>query len=366
MTDILDIFLVGIPGLEAELAAEAEELGFGPVRFIAGGVELRGSWQDVWRANLMLRGASRVLVRIGTFAAPSLRDLEAGARRFPWLDFLAPREAVRLDVTCRKSRVAHAGAAAQKVERALRSAQIFVSPEAAVSLKLRIERDMCTVSVDSSGAPLHKRGNKVAVGKAPLRETIAALMLRRCGYVAGETLIDPFCGSGTLPIEAAEITAGLAPGRARSFAFERLPSFNGALWAKMRSEVRGDGGQVATILGFDRDAGAISSARKNAARAGVACSFEQQAVSDLARPVGDPGLVICNPPYGARIGNPRALTAVYAALGDRLRADFRGWRCAVLTSERSLAHATGLPFLETGAPIAHGGLKVWLFSTDPL
>ncbi|MEM1234256.1 MAG: class I SAM-dependent RNA methyltransferase [Pseudomonadota bacterium] len=366
MTDTLDIFLVGIPGLEAELAAEAEELAFGPVRAIAGGVELRGSWQDVWRANLMLRGASRVLVRIGSFAASSLRDLEAGARRFPWLDFLAAREAVRLDVTCRKSRVNHAGAAAQKIERALRGAQIFVSPEAAITLKLRIEHDICTVSIDSSGAPLHKRGHKVAIGKAPLRETMAALMLRRCSYAAGEPLVDPFCGSGTLPIEAAEITAGLAPGRARGFAFERLPSFNAAIWAKITSEVQSDTRRLARVLGSDRDARSIDNARKNAKRAGVACSFECHPVSTLTRPLEEPGLVICNPPYGTRIGNPRTLLALYATLGERLRADFSGWRAAVLTSERPLAQATGLPFLETGAPIAHGGLKVWLFRTGPL
>ncbi|MEM1374505.1 MAG: class I SAM-dependent RNA methyltransferase [Pseudomonadota bacterium] len=366
MTDDLDIFLAGIPGLEAELAAEARELGFAPATAVAGGVELRGSWQDVWRANLWLRGASRVLVRVGAFAAPSLRELETAARAFRWLDVLAPREPVRLDVTCRKSRVAHAGAAAQKVERALRSSQIFVSPDAAVTLKLRIERDTCTVSIDSSGAPLHKRGHKVAVGKAPLRETMAALLLRRCGYTAGEALIDPFCGSGTLPIEAAEITAGLAPGRARSFAFERLPSFNAALWAQTQSEDRRAAGQGAVIQGSDRDAGAVANARQNAERAGVDCLFEEKAVSDLTRPKGEPGLVICNPPYGARIGNPRALMAPYAALGERLRRDFSGWRVAILTSERPLAHATGLQFEKTGAPIAHGGLKVWLFRTKPL
>ena len=216
MTQPLTIFIVGIPGLEDELAQEVQELGFASPRQVPGGVETQGDWPEVWRANLWLRGASRVLVRLGQFPAASLRDLESQARRFRWLDHLAPREPVRLDIVCRKSRIAHAGAAAQKLERALRAAQIYVSPQAEVTLKIRIEKDQCLISVDSSGAPLHKRGHKAAVSKAPLRETMAALMLRRCGYQIGEPLIDPFCGSGTFPIEAAEIAAGLAPGRSRN------------------------------------------------------------------------------------------------------------------------------------------------------
>ncbi|MEM9855526.1 MAG: hypothetical protein AAF841_13925, partial [Pseudomonadota bacterium] len=247
--------------------------------------------------------------------------------------------------------------------RALRGASIPVSAQAALTLKIRIEKDICRVSVDSSGAPLHKRGYKTATGKAPLRETMAALFLRACDYRPGEPVIDPTCGSGTIPIEAAEIAAGFAPGRNRSFAFERLPSFNPARFSRPS---QGPDAHQAPIFGYDRDDGAIRAARKNAKAAGVACYFERRALSDLAPPRAEPGLVLCNPPYGARIGDAKALVGLYATLGEALKTRFKGWRVGIVTSEARLAQATGLPFEPKGAPIDHGGLKVWLFRTGPL
>ncbi|MEL6689052.1 MAG: class I SAM-dependent RNA methyltransferase [Pseudomonadota bacterium] len=360
----LDIFLVGLPGLEDALTAEAVERGFTGAKQVRGGVEVTGDWAEVWRANRELRGASRVLVRLGSFKAKGLGQLEAEARTFRWLDHLAPREPVRLDITCRKSRVNHAGAAAQKIERALRSAQIPVVPTADLTLKIRIDHDLCGISADTSGAPLHKRGHKEAVSKAPLRETMAALFLRRCGWTPGMTVVDPFCGSGTIPIEAAEISAGLIPGRSRSFAFETLPSFNPAQYSMLGNTLGTP--TPGRFIGYDKDQGAIRSATQNAARAGVDCDFACQPVAELTVPEGPPGLVLCNPPYGARIGSPKALTGLYETLGARLKDGFKGWKVGVVTSEESLARATGLPFGAKGPPIAHGGLKVWLFQTKPL
>ncbi|MEM8591207.1 MAG: class I SAM-dependent RNA methyltransferase [Pseudomonadota bacterium] len=364
MTAKLDIFLAAIPGLEEALAEEASELGFSPSLPVRGGVEVEGSWEEVWRANLWLRGASRVLVRLGSFRASNLGELERRARDFAWSRHLTAREPVRLDITCRKSRIAHAGAAAQKLERALRGAASPVAQNAAVTLKIRIDHDRCTISVDTSGEPLHKRGTKVAVGKAPLRETMAALFLRQCGYQPGEPVVDPTCGSGTLLLEAAEIAAGLAPGRHRSFAFAKLASFNPGSWALVH---RGAGKEPAPVFfGYDRDDGAIKNARANAERAGIPGHFERRSISELSPPTSEPGLVICNPPYGARIGNPKALHALYRTLGERLRADFSGWRVGIVTSDEALARATGLKFASKGPPIAHGGLKVWLFQAGPL
>ncbi|MEL6914738.1 MAG: class I SAM-dependent RNA methyltransferase [Pseudomonadota bacterium] len=362
MSEPLHLFFVCIPGLEDALQEEVTELGFGPASRVHGGVEIRGSWEDAWRANLWLRGATRVLVRLGSFPARTLSDLERRGAAFPWARYLAPREPVRLDVTCRKSKIAHAGAAAAKLERALRVAHIPVAAQAAVTLKIRIERDACHVSVDTSGEGLHKRGHKEAVGKAPLRETMAALILRQAGYMPGEPLVDPFCGSGTIPLEAADIASGRAPGRARRFAFERLPSFNAA---RFRLLPRERAGVAARCFGYDRDAGAIRNAVANAARAGLDCTFAAQPVGALEPPTDRPGLVICNPPYGTRIGEVKALHALYATLGERLGA-FEGWRVAILTSEAGLARATGLDFAPEGAAIAHGGLKVWLFQAGPL
>ena len=214
---------------------------------------------------------------------------------------------------------------------------------------------------------MHKRGHKTAVGKAPMRETLAAMFLRQCGYQGDEPVLDPMCGSGTFVIEAAEIAMGLHPGRGRSFAFERLPGFDPAVWASLKS-----GGAQTTpdlrFYGSDRDAGAIRMSTANAERAGVEgiTTFTPQAVSDLTRPDGPPGLVMVNPPYGARIGNKKLLYAIHGTLGQVLQERFSGWRVGIVTNEGGLARATGLPFLPPGPPIPHGGLKVKLYQTAPL
>jgi putative N6-adenine-specific DNA methylase len=235
-------------------------------------------------------------------------------------------------------------------------------------VKVRIDDNTCIFSVDTSGEGLHKRGHKVAVGKAPMRETLAALMLRACGYDGQEPVLDPMCGSGTFVIEAAEIARGLAPGRGRPFAFERLANFDADVWQALKAQLPAPRHSELRHHGSDRNAGAVEMATQNAERAGVSdlCRFGHAAVSDLERPEGPTGLVIVNPPYGARIGNKKQLYAVYGALGEVLKTRFSGWRVGLVTSDTQLARATGLPFLPLGAPIAHGGLKVRLFRTDPL
>jgi len=366
----LEIFLVAQPGLEPVLADEARAAGFDRPRAVPGGVVTRGGWPEVWRANLELRGAGRVLVRIGSFMALHLAQLDKRARRFPWADVLRPDIPVRVEATCRKSRIYHAGAAAQRIERAIaEELGAPLSPDADLVVKVRIEDDRVTLSIDTSGEALHKRGHKQAVGKAPLRETLAALFLRACDYRPGEALVDPMCGSGTFVIEAAEIAAGLVPGRSRGFAFERLASFDPGAWQSLRDARRPAAApQVGALHGYDRDSGAVAASQANAARAGVAplVAFARQPVADLTPPEGPPGLVMVNPPYGARIGNKKLLFGLYGALGQVLAERFSGWRIGLVTSEASLARATGLPFDPPGPPVAHGGLKVTLWRTGPL
>ncbi|WP_347267847.1 class I SAM-dependent RNA methyltransferase [Paracoccus sp. (in: a-proteobacteria)] len=365
----MEIFLVATPGLEAPLAEEARALGF-DARIQPGGVTFAGGWPDVWRANLQIRGATKVLARIGAFRALHPGQLDKRARRFPWADWLRPDVPLRLEATSRKSRIYHAGAITQRFEAAIRdSLGAPVAEDAAVVLKIRLEDDLCTISLDSSGESLHRRGHKQAVGKAPMRETMAAMFLRLCGYDGSGPVLDPMCGSGTFVIEAAEIAAGLNPGRLRSFAFEHLAQFDAAAWAAMRAAANGPPAPVPLrFLGSDRDAGAIRMSRENAARAGLQhwTAFDNRAIADLIRPEGPPGLVIVNPPYGARIGNKGPLYALHAALGEVLRARFRGWRVGIVTSEGQLARATGLPLSEPGPYVAHGGLKVRLYQTGPL
>lgn len=363
-----EIFLMSPPGLEAELRAEAQERGFKAARTIIGGVAVSGGWPEVWRANLELRGCGRVLARIGSFRAMHLAQLDKRARKFPWGQFLRTDVPVHVEASCTRSRIYHSEATAQRIARAItEELGAPLKPDAALVVKARIEDDLCTISIDTSGESLHKRGHKEAVGKAPMRETLASLFLRRCGFDGREPVVDPMCGSGTFVIEAAERAAGLNPGRSRHFAFEQLVTFDAAAWETMRGA-----GSIITpqvkFFGSDRDAGAVRMAEENAARAGVSSFtvFRQQSVSDLVPPEGPTGLVIVNPPYGTRIGDKKPLYALYGALGQTLLQRFAGWRVGIITTEASLARATGLPFLPPAPPVLHGGLKVTLFQSAKL
>tara|TARA_R100001369_G_scaffold35352_1_gene60575 strand:- start:8104 stop:9216 length:1113 start_codon:yes stop_codon:yes gene_type:complete len=362
-----DIFIVATPGLEDMLLAEVTEKGFANPVTTPGGITVQGGWPEVWRANLQLRGASRVLARIGSFMAFHLAQLDKRARKFPWGDVLRADVPLRVQVTTKASKIYHAGAATQRIETALReSLGVTISPEAALVLKVRIDDNVVTISLDTSGESLHKRGHKEAVGKAPMRENLAYLMLRQAGYTGTETVVDPMCGSGTFVIEAAEIAMGLNPGRSRHFAFEDLASFDADQWAAMR-----DNTATSTPLRFygsDRDAGAVRMSGMNAERAGVseAVQFENHAAGELTPPDGPPGLIMVNPPYGGRIGNKKLLYPLYGTLGQTLLTRFKGWRVGLVTSEPPLAKATGLPWKPQGPAIAHGGMKVWLYQTPPL
>jgi putative N6-adenine-specific DNA methylase len=365
-----EIFLATAPGLEEVLCAEVRSKGFNSARTVPGGVMVKGGWPEVWRANLWVRGAGRVLAVLASFRVLHLDELKTRARKVPWGEVLRGDVPFRVEATCTKSRVYHSGAAAERVEAAIREALgAPCSPEAPVLVRARIAHDLCTLAVDTSGEPLHKRGAKAVVGEAPMRETMASLFLRQCGFDGSEPVLDPMCGSGTFVIEAAEIALRLNPGRARHFAFEQLATFDASAWTRMRDAAsRRTLPAEVGFYGSDRDANAIAMARANAERAGVAAltEFRQCAVSEVAAPEGPPGLVIVNPPYGARLGDRKQLLPLYRALGQSLRARFPGWRVGLVTSEPTLARATGLPLLPPAAPVPHGGLRVTLFQTAAL
>ncbi len=363
-----EILLVGTPGLEPELLAEAKQLKFVNARQIIGGVTIEGDWSDVWRANLQVRGCARVLARIGSFHVGHLAQLDKLAHAFNWKKHLRHDVPVSVEATCKKSKIYHSGAATERIEKAIKDVVgTTIEKDATLAIKARIEKDLCTISIDTSGEMLHKRGHKEAVAKAPMRETLASLMLRRCGFDGHEPLLDPMCGSGTFVIEASEIAMGLMPGRSRSFAFEALRSFDPLAWEELKLNNPPNNSSL-KFYGSDRDAGAIKAAIANAERAGVQAhtSFTQKPISDLHRPEGPPGLVIVNPPYGLRIGDKKPLFALYDTLGQVLLQRFKGWRIGLVTADTSLAKATNLPFLVAEKPILHGGLSVHLFRTKPL
>lgn len=357
-----EIYLVATPGLEAPLCEEARAAGFG-AKVVEGGVAFTGLWPDVWRANLELRGATRVLARIGSFRAMHLAQLDKRARKVDWAAVLRPDVPVKVEASCKRSRIYHAGAASQRVAKAIaEELGAPIAEDAEVRVMVRIEDDLVTISLDTTGESLHKRGFKEGVAKAPMRETMAAMFLAQCGFDGSQAVLDPMCGSGTFVIEAAEIALGLKPGRERSFAFEQLAGFDPKAWAALR--VPGPANTPTTrFFGSDRDAGAIRMANENAERAGVTdiVRFEQNSIETLEPPEDPPGLIIINPPYGTRIGNKAPLLGLYRTMGNVIRAKFPGWSVGIITTDKELAKATGLGLELVEPTVLHGGLRVGLW-----
>lgn len=374
------MFATTHPGLEGVLATELTALGAAGLAPEPGGVAFEGHATLLTRANLELRTAGRVTLRIGSFHAGAFHELERHAQKIPWERFLAPGVAAHFRVTAKKSKLYHERAIVERLAAAVgaRCADVAIVASRGEAgddeqagdrpvqrFIVRLHRDECLISADTSGSLLHRRGYRTAVAKAPLRETLAAGLLLLAGYDGTIPLVDPLCGSGTLPIEAAMIARRIAPGLERSFAFERWPDADLPATERHRSELR-EAMLVqapAAIVGADRDAGAIVAARANAERAGVAIDIEwrEAAVSSLMLPE-DRGLIVTNPPYGARIGDRAALRNLYAQFGNVLRQRAAGWQVALLSADRMLEGQTRLPWREAAAT-ENGGLRVRALTT---
>jgi putative N6-adenine-specific DNA methylase len=396
------LFAVCAPGLEPFTAWELDQLGlsgshssFQPRNFLAdkgsdddrrvlrfasgwmgeelqsGGIEFQGSLHDIYRTNLYLRTASRVLVRLGEFYASAFPELRRKAGRLFWENYLSPERPISLRVTCKKSHLYHEAAVAERVEGAIADRLGKPLPvqrhredpgtDPPQLIVVRLMGNLCTISMDSSGALLHRRGYRFATTKAPLRETLAAGMVMASGWDTSFPLLDPFCGSGTIPIEAALMARRVPAGYSRRFAFMDWPSFDPRSW----DEVLAHAGKTITsdipkILGSDRDAGAIQAAQANAERAGVAdcIEFSRKAISAIDLPPG-PGWVVTNPPYGVRLKKTNDLRDLYAQFGKVLRTRCPGWRVTLLCDHAQLIRSTGLRF-DKGIFMMNGGLKVRL------
>jgi putative N6-adenine-specific DNA methylase len=221
--------------------------------------------------------------------------------------------------------------------------------------------NLCTVSMDSSGALLHRRGYRLATAKAPLRETLASAMVMASGWDRISPLLDPFCGSGTIPIEAALLARRVPAGFSRRFAFMDWPNFDSRPWDELLVHAgKAIASDIPKIFASDRDAGAIQAAQANAERAGVAdcIGFSREAISAIDPPPG-PGWVVTNPPYGVRLKKTNDLRNLYAQLGKVLRIRCPGWHVTVLCDRVQLIRSTGLEF-DKGISMKNGGLKVRL------
>lgn len=366
-------FAVTAPGIKQAAAKEMSRLGMhiagSKVEDIAGGLEFEGELVDLYRANLHLRTVGRVLLRAGEFYAAAFPELRKKAARIAWERWLAPGQPVALRVTCHKSRLYHSSGVAERIAGAI-SDRLGQNPpiqpfdersgqRLPQLVLVRLSHDLCTVSIDSSGEGLHRRGYRQATAKAPLRETLAAGMLFASDWDLRTPVWDPFCGSGTIPIEAALLALNVPPGGLRRFSFMDWPGFSREVWQDLLDEaaeqVKED---IPQIWASDRDEGAVAMAQANAARAGVVdkVSFTAESISSASPPPGH-GWVVTNPPYGLRISTKKDLRNLYARFGDILHKKCSGWQVAILSKEDRLLGATRLHFRDR-ISTSNGGVPV--------
>lgn len=384
----LRCFAVCPPGVEAITAGELRALGCRVHQHAQGGVTFEATTRQLYAANLWLRTATRVLVRVATFRAAQWSDLEAGVATVDWASFADDGGMVSLRVASHGSRLFHTGAIAERVAAVLDRHGLDVvaageregegSSRSAggsdglrpplLPVVVRVAHDDVTVSVDSSGDGLYRREWRLDVAKAPLRPTLAAALLLAVGWDASSSLVDPFCGAGTIVIEAARLARGRPPAITRPYGFQSWPAFEAGTWASVQGEATSRARAIppgVVLRGSDRDAGAVAAARANAARAEVVDDVEltEAPVSACELPAGG-GWVLTNPPYGRRVrGSAGAdLRNLYARLGQVVAAGGPGWHLGVLTDDRVVATHTGLPL----APVlttSTGGLPVHLLTT---
>ncbi len=352
-----DAAAICTPGLEAILSDELRALGLKPKSGAVGVVPFKASTRQLYAANVWSRTASRILVRLATFRATDFQHLQLRASEIDWAPWIADDWAPEFRVSATKSRLYHTEGIADRLHKIVgpRSKGEPVQP-----FIVRFDRDLCTISVDTGGTPLNHRGWRTDLGIAPLRPTMAAAMLLASGYDGSVPVIDPFCGSGTIAIEAALIAKGLPPGGVRRFAFQYWPTFEPGTFASASA-----GASKPTAATFDgpaveaadRDESAVEATKANAERAGVGdlVVAEQRVISELTARSG-PGLAITNPPYGKRVGDGD-LRPLYQRFGAVLKEKRPGYDLTLVSSDRALARQTD-GRLKPVTSFGHGGLKV--------
>jgi len=353
------------------LAAELGELGAADVRPVEGGVGFGGALSLAYCANLHSRIASRVLWEIGCGRYRNEEDVYRGVYAFDWRRLFDPRLRIRVNVAAVASplkslefitlRIKDAACDKFRAQAGRRPSVDTAQPDVRIHAFLDVER--FTIYLDTSGEPLFKRGSRQMAGEAPLRENLAAGILKLAGWTPGTPLLDPMCGSGTLLIEAAQIARGIPAGRNRRFAFEKLRSFDAAKWVSIRDEaearIRNDAGTP--IFGSDLFGDALKLARENLAAAGLddAVKLKQANVLEISAPAAG-GVLVTNPPYGVRLGEQEKLAAFYPQLGNVLKKKFAGWRACVFTADLRLPKLIGLsPSKRT--PLYNGPLECRLY-----
>jgi putative N6-adenine-specific DNA methylase len=364
--------------LEYLCRQELEENGFSLLGSVDGGVEFSGSLREGWRANLLLRTASRVYCRVARFRCGAREELFRRVAAFAWELWLPPETDIRLEVTVRASRLRHEGAAGEAFFDGLRRRRAeagLVTPgwssrttAGGQRILLRIVENNAEISLDMSGLPLYTRGYRADGGRAPLRESLAAALLRELGWRGEGTFVDGMTGCGTFAIEAALIAAGLSPGGGRDFQFQAWPSFTPKGWAYIKKQAAREtvfrGGNFFLFASDILDQ-AVLRAGKNAARAGTEALIHRETrdffeltgekLKDLCAGGPEPSYLALNPPYGKRL--PEGGAALYRSLGRHIRRHFPAWNVLVLFPDAAALAAFG------GCPrrvlrLRHGGIVV--------
>jgi putative N6-adenine-specific DNA methylase len=365
-------FAVVAPGGEAAAARELAGLaGVTGIEASAGGVAFEGDLDAGLRANLWLRCATRVLLRLGGFRARDWDAMRRGVARLAWQALLPPDARVAIQVSQRGCRLYHTGGIAERVGVGLREAcgdalAIVPAAEATQTVHVRGERDRWTLSLDASGERLDRRGWRLERGAAAVRETLAALVLALCEWDPQLAFVDGFCGSGTFAIEAAQTALRIAPGAARSFACESWLRADAAHGARLRHEAGAlrRATPASEIVAADRSVRPLAIARRNALRAGVSTAIRFEA-SEFARlePIATRGLLVLDPPYGHRLGERGRARSDYALLARGLLPRWSGWRVGVLAADPSAL--SGFPGRRLAHHVLpHGGLRVHLLALD--
>ena len=349
----LNCFAAVPRGAEEQAGAELAALGINDAIPGKGGIAFSTNLAGLYRANLWLRTASRVLVQLTVFPCSSPDELYKGAYDIAWQELITPDMTLAVDCSLRDSTLTHSGFVALKTKDAVvdrirescgsRPNVDTTSPD--VRINVHLHKNICTISLDSSGDSLDRRGYRLERNEAPLRETLAATVIALTGWDGTIPLADPMCGSGTIPVEAALMAAHIPPGLQRQFGFQRWLDFDAGLWDRIRSEAEGGVRRLplGLITGYDLDSRALLVAGRNTAKAGLEgqIHFFHAALQDF-RPEGDKGVVILNPPYGKRLGEDDDLRELYCQIGDVMKKQCRGWTGYVLTGNLELAKYIGL------------------------
>ena len=358
-------------GLELLLVEELRQLNAEKVHAVGGGVQFSGEFSLCFRVNLESRIASRILWQVATERYRNEEDIYRTAYALPWTDWFDPARTIRVDISATKSPLTSLNFVTLKIKdavcdkiRQLSGRRPSVDTrQPGIPIQGHLTDREFTLYLDTTGEPLFKRGKRIAAGEAPLRENLAAGILRLAGWEPGTPLLDPMCGSGTILLEAALMALDIAPGLGRHFAFERYKNFDGRRWRELlqRSQARQKPKMPLAIHGSDLSAGALKAARANFAACGLEklASLRHANVLEISAPAKE-GIIVTNPPYGVRLGEQQELAEFYPKLGDALKKNFTGWRAYILSTDMRLPKLIRLAASKR-TPLFNGALECRLF-----